>query len=268
MSQHQHTAQYITDQLLTALQPYAQKLMSKPPQGELQKRQLLRATLNTLPPFTLSEQETALLDDLLQQELAVKSVTTIDALPTLVRFGKADVKLWQGDITRLAADAIVNAANKELQGCFQPLHSCIDNAIHSASGVRLRDDCAVIIKAQGQFEETAKAKITSGYNLPCQYVLHTVGPIVQGNVTGEHQKLLQLCYENCLALADQTLGINSIAFCCISTGVFGYPQKPAAQAAVRAVQQWLLNNPNSNIDTVIFNTFKPEDTRLYQQFLQ
>ena len=268
MSQHQHTAQDITEQLLTALQPYAQKLMSNPPQGELQRRQLLRAALNTLPPFTLSEQETALLDDLLQQELAVKSVTTTDTLPTLVRFGKANVKLWQGDITLLAADAIVNAANNELLGCFQPLHSCIDNAIHSASGVRLRDDCATIIKAQRQFEETGKAKITSGYNLPSHNVLHTVGPIVLGNVTDQHQKLLQSCYENCLALASQTPGVKSIAFCCISTGVFGYPQESAAQVAVRAVQQWLLSDPNSNIDTVIFNTFMPEDTRLYQQLLQ
>lgn len=216
----------------------------------------------------MSEEEIALLDDLLLQELAAKSLTTIDTLPTLVRFGKANIKLWEGDITLLAADAIVNAANKELQGCFQPLHNCIDNAIHSASGVRLRDDCAAIIKAQGQFEETGKAKITNGYNLPCQYVLHTVGPIVQGNVTDEHQKLLQLCYENCLELANQTPGIKSIAFCCISTGVFGYPQEAAAQVAIKAVQQWLLNNPNSMIDTVIFNTFKPEDTRLYRQILQ
>ena len=267
MWQHQHTAQYITEQLLTALQPYAQKLMSKPLESEVQKRQLLRATLNTLPPFTLSEEEIALQDDLLQQELADKSVTTIDTLPTLVRFDKTNIKLWQGDITLLGADAIVNAANKELQGCFQPLHNCIDNAIHSASGVRLRDDCATIIKAQQQLEATGQAKITRGYNLPCQYVLHTVGPIVQRDVTDKHQRLLQLCYENCLTLANKTQGVNSIAFCCISTGVFGYPQEAAAKVAIKTVHQWLLNNPNSNIDTVIFNTFKPEDTRLYQRFL-
>jgi O-acetyl-ADP-ribose deacetylase (regulator of RNase III) len=267
MSQYQHLAQQIIEQLLAALQPYVQRLMAKPPEDEAQKRQLLRVTLNTLPPFTLNEAEIALLDDLLQQELAEKSLTTVDALPTLACLNKTKIKLWQGDITQLSADVIVNAANKELQGCFQPLHNCIDNAIHSASGVRLRDDCATIIKTQGQLEDTGQAKITDGYNLPCQYVLHTVGPIVQGNVTNEHQRLLQSCYENCLALAHKTQGVSSIAFCCISTGVFGYPQEEAAKVAINAVQQWLINNPNSSIDTVIFNTFKAEDTHWYQQLL-
>jgi O-acetyl-ADP-ribose deacetylase (regulator of RNase III) len=267
MSQHQDTTQHIIEQLLTALQPYAQRIMTGQPQGKAQRRQLLRATLNTLPPFTLSKEEIALLNVLLQQELTEKRVVTVDDIPTLVRFDKTKIKIWQGDITTLAADAIVNAANKELQGCFQPLHNCIDNAIHSAAGVTLRDDCATIIQTQGNFEETGQAKITSSYNLPCQYVLHTVGPIVQGAVTDEHQQLLQSCYENCLALANQTEGVSSIAFCCISTGVFGYPQRDAAKVAITAVHQWLINNPDSSIDTVIFNTFKGEDTHFYQQLL-
>ena len=264
MSQHHH----ITDQLLTLLQPYALKLMNPLPGDEAKRRQLLRASLNILPPFTLSKPHIALLDELLQQELAQKYVTKVNALPVQAHFGKTEIKLWQGDITLLASDAIVNAANKELQGCFQPLHNCIDNAIHSAAGVRLRDDCATIIQAQQQLEETGKAQITPGYNLPCQYVLHTVGPIVQGKLDDEHQQLLQSCYEHCLDLAAQTQGISSIAFCCISTGVFGYPQEPAAQVAIRAVKQWLLDHPDSQIETVVFNTFKPEDTELYKQLLE
>lgn len=264
MSQHHH----ITDQLLTLLQPYALSLMNPLPKEEAKRRQLLRASLNILPPFTLNEAHIALLDNLLQQELAQKYVTHVNALPVQTHFGKTEIKLWQGDITLLAVDAIVNAANKELQGCFQPLHNCIDNAIHSAAGVRLRDDCATIIQAQKQLEETGKAQITPGYNLPCQYVLHTVGPIVQGKVNAEHQQLLQSCYTHCLDLADQTQGIHSIAFCCISTGVFGYPQEPAAQVAINTVQKWFIDHPDATLKTVIFNTFKPEDTQLYQQLLE
>ena len=174
--------------------------------------------------------------------------------------------MWQGDITKLHTDAIVNAANKQMLGCFQPLHACIDNAIHSTSGPQLRDDCEIIMSTQGELEETGNAKITRAYNLPSRFVLHTVGPIVQsGTMLTEQQKdELASCYISCLEVANEIENIKTIAFCAISTGVFGFPKSEAAHIAVNTVNKWLTTYPN-HIEKIIFNVFSEGD---YQEYLK
>ncbi|HEY3189044.1 MAG TPA: macro domain-containing protein, partial [Solirubrobacteraceae bacterium] len=161
--------------------------------------------------------------------------------------------LWRGDITRLGVDAIVNAANAQMLGCFVPFHACIDNAIHSAAGPRLREDCARVMDAQGHDEPTAVCKVTRAYNLPSRYVLHTVGPIVRGPLAHEHESQLADAYPACLEAAAE-VGARSIAFCAISTGVFGYPKEPAARTALAAVAAWLDVHPSA-LDAVVFNVF-------------
>ena len=171
--------------------------------------------------------------------------------------------LWQGDITTLAVDAIVNAANSAMLGCFVPCHGCIDNAIHSAAGVQLRLECARIMAQQAE-EPTGRAKITRAYNLPCRYVLHTVGPIIDGQVTRQDRELLASCYRSCLELAA-TYGLKSIAFCCISTGEFHFPNELAAEIAIRTVKAFQQQNPNRM--EVIFNVFKDCDYEIYKKLL-
>lgn len=175
---------------------------------------------------------------------------------------------WQGDITTIQADAIVNAANSQMQGCFQPFHACIDNAIHTAAGPRLREDCHTIIQIQGEDEMTGTAKITRGYNLPSRFVLHTVGPIVhQGDLlTNGDRQALAGCYTSCLDLAKEHGDIKSIVFCAISTGVFGFPKQEAAPIAVEAVSTWLSRN-NHNFKYIVFNTFDEHTTALYKREL-
>lgn len=175
---------------------------------------------------------------------------------------------WQGDITTLQADAIVNAANSQMQGCFQPFHACIDNAIHAAAGPRLREDCHTIIHLQGEDEVTGTAKITRGYNLPSQFVLHTVGPIIhQGaHLTSGDKQALADCYTSCLDLALEHGDIESVAFCAISTGVFGFPKEEAASIAIDTVNSWL-STKNHSIKQIIFNTFDEHTTELYQRGL-
>ena len=174
--------------------------------------------------------------------------------------------LWQGDITTLRIDAIVNAANAAMLGCFRPMHACIDNAIHSGAGPRLREDCARIMAIQGHEEPTGAAKVTRGFNLPARYVLHTVGPIVNGPLNGEHDSLLTSCYHACLDLAAELGDARSVAFCSISTGVFGYPKAPAATTAIEAVSEWLLKHPDT-LDLVVFNVFSDEDRLVYERAL-
>ena len=170
--------------------------------------------------------------------------------------------LWQGDITTLKCGAIVNAANSGMTGCWMPCHNCIDNCIHTFAGVRLRYTCDQIMKQQGHEEPTGQAKITPAYNLPCDYVIHTVGPIVEGALTETHCRLLESAYKSCLAIAAEN-GIGSIAFCCISTGVFGFPQEKAAEIAVRTVKAY----QQTHDIKVIFNVFKDEDYTYYQRLL-
>ena len=174
------------------------------------------------------------------------------------------MKVWRGDITRLAVDAIVNAANAELLGCFRPGHACIDNAIHSAAGPRLRDDCARIIEIQGHLERTGDAKITRAYHLPSRFILHTVGPIVVGGqVQGPDERALASSYRSCLDLAHVTPSLRTVAFCAISTGVFGYPKDRAAGVAVRTVSTWLSGHPGA-FDLVVFTVFSDADERAYE----
>ena len=170
-----------------------------------------------------------------------------------------------GDITASDAEAIVNAANSGLTGCYLPCHACIDNCIHTFAGVQLRLDCAELMERQGHEEPTGQAKITPAYNLPCRYVLHTVGPIVSGDVTAEDERLLASCYRSCLALAEEN-GVESLAFCCISTGVFHFPNRCAAEIAVQTVRQY--KAASGSRMKVIFNVFKDQDREIYAQLLR
>lgn len=230
----------------------------------LEKRQtLMRALLNVRPPLSVNPKFLQAQDTELKQQLADKGIVTLSDIPSCQSDGR--FRIWQGDITRLQADAIVNAANNALLGCFVPLHRCIDNAIHSAAGVQLRLECDKLMRAQGHPEPTGCAKITKGYNLPARYVLHTVGPIVRdGKPTPEQEMELAGCYRSCLTLADAHK-LTSIAFCCISTGEFGFPQERAAQIAVETVIDCL--KTTSYIQTVVFNVFKDEDLSIYRGLL-
>ena len=230
------------------------------PDSAADKRRLLRALMNVRPPAPVSEDFLKVQDEYLQGVLAEKQVIRIADL-TPVQPG---LYLWQGDITTLAADAIVNAANSAMLGCFVPCHGCIDNAIHSAAGVQLRLECARIMAQQQGEEPTGRAKITKAYNLPCRYVLHTVGPIIHGMVTRRDKELLASCYRSCLELAA-AYGLKSVAFCCISTGEFHFPNEAAARIAIRTVEAWQREHPNGL--EVIFNVFKDVDYEIYKRLL-
>ena len=197
-------------------------------------------------------------DEFLQKQTAQKGVTDIADLQPVEK----NIYLWKGDITTLKCGAIVNAANSGMTGCYRPCHNCIDNCIHTFAGVRLRIKCAEIMKTQGHEEPTGTAKITLAYNLSCDYVIHTVGPIVQDGLTKKHCNLLKSCYQNCLELAVQS-DVKSIAFCCISTGVFGFPHDKAAEIAVQTVRKFLKTH---NIE-VIFNVFTEKDYEIYSGLL-
>ena len=231
------------------------------PKDEYNQKQLLRSLFNIRMPKETSEEFLKIQDEYLQEESRRKGITDIADLQPV----QDDIYLWQGDITTLKCGAIVNAANSQMLGCFQPCHGCIDNAIHTFAGVQLRRDCNDIMQKQGHNEPTGQAKITPAYNLPCKYVIHTVGPIVGGRLTNKDCELLKSCYLSCLKLAEEN-GVESIAFCCISTGVFGFPQKEAAQIAVDAVKKYKAEM-NSNIK-VIFNVFKDDDFIIYNELLR
>ena len=225
------------------------------------KRRLLRNLMNVRPPAPASEEFLKVQDAYLSERLAERGVTKLHDL-TPVQPG---IYLWQGDITKLACDAIVNAANSGMTGCYVPNHRCIDNCIHTFAGMQLREECAEIIEEQGYAEATGKAKITKAYNLPCKYILHTVGPIIQGTVTKKDCELLKSCYTSCLALAAEN-GLESVAFCCISTGEFHFPNEKAAQIAVATVKEFL--KQNTSVRKVIFNVFKDLDKAIYEGILQ
>lgn len=223
---------------------------------------LFRSSVNVRKPEPVSDEFLITQNELLQSLIAEKGITDIASLKPI----KDNIYLWRGDITTLKVDAIVNAANSGMLGCFVPCHACIDNAIHTFAGVQLRLECAEIMKKQGYPEPTGNAKITAAYNLPCKYILHTVGPIIQGVASDEDKRLLANCYISCLELAKQN-GIASIAFCCISTGEFRFPKEEAAKIAVQSVCNFLeTENHNRNMK-IIFNVFKEEDERIYQRLL-
>ena len=230
------------------------------PTGEKGEKDLLRALMNVRPAADAPADFLAVQDDYLKEAIAEKGVTDASALS----FDGNGCCVWQGDITTLCCDAIVNAANSGMTGCYRPLHTCIDNCIHTYAGVQLRKYCDGLMKAQGHEEPTGLAKITPAFNLPCKYVLHTVGPIVSGPLTDEHRALLASCYTSCLALADEN-GCKTVAFCCISTGVFGYPKEAAAQTAIDTVKAYK-ERTNSAIK-VIFNVFGDEDRQIYTRLL-
>ena len=253
--------QKMNEMLLTEMPEYRAQAAEVGASGE-QQRRLLRALMNVRPPRPLSEDFLALQDQLLSAERETRGVVDVMALPSVA--SDARIALWQGDITRLAADAIVNAANAALLGCFIPCHRCIDNAIHSAAGLQLREACAALMEVQGHPEETGTAQITEGYNLPARHVIHTVGPIVSGALTDRHRAQLASCYRSCLSLAAER-GLRSIAFCCISTGEFHFPRAAAAEIAVREVRDFLTRD--TSIERVIFNVFKDEDRNIYERLL-
>ncbi len=225
------------------------------------KRALVRAYMNERQTLPIPQEILDLQDALFWTETVERGIVDTDALKE-VKYG---IALWQGDITRLGADGIVNAANSRLLGCFIPGHNCIDNVIHSNAGMQLRRDCARIMAQQGQSEEVGEAKLTRAYNLPCKYVLHTVGPMIGREVQREQRAQLRSCYLSCLDLAQEA-GLRSLAFCCISTGVFNFPQAEAAEIAAGAVVNWKLHHPESGLK-VIFNTFKEEDTNIYRSIM-
>ena len=223
---------------------------------------LLRGLMNVRPPMPASEEFLGAQDAFLREMTREKGIVDVSQLPPCRKDER--LTLWQGDITTLRCGAIVNAANSQLLGCFSPCHGCIDNMIHTMAGVQLRLRCDEIMRAQGHEEPTGQAKITPGYDLPCGYVLHTVGPIVDGPLTKEHERLLASCYTSCLNLAAEN-GCESVAFCCISTGVFRFPPARAAQIAVETVTGWL-DRTGSGM-RVVFNVFKDTDREIYEGLL-
>ena len=224
------------------------------------QRQLLRGLMNIRAPQNADADFLKTQDEYLQDETAAKGVTDITDL-TPVQPG---LYLWQGDITALKCDAIVNAANSGMTGCYIPNHRCIDNAIHTYAGVELRLACAELMEQQGYPEPTGQAKITPAFNLPCRYVLHTVGPIISGRVTAEDKELLASCYRSCLKLAAEN-NLESVAFCCISTGEFHFPNDLAAEIAVATVKEFL--KKQTSVKKVIFNVFKDLDKAIYEKLL-
>ena len=240
------------------------------------KKRILRSLMNIRMPRMMAPSVLAVQDDYLKERNRENGIVQISDIPTIAdqgsRHSHADhISIWQGDITRLAADAIVNAANSQMLGCFVPMHTCIDNCIHTYAGVQLRSECnqkmnELRVKYGPDYEQpTAVPMLTDGYNLPAKKVVHIVGPIVTGRLTKDLEKDLADCYKNTLDLCLEN-GIRSVAFCCISTGVFRFPNKRAAEIAVRTVTDWLSVHSGA-IERVIFNVFKDEDKKYYEQEL-
>ena len=247
------------------------------PASEREKRNLIRSLMNVRMPKAISDELLNLQDDYLQEELEAKGVVDLSEIPSVKeaygsQISHADkLSLWQGDITRLNVGAIVNAANSQMLGCFVPCHGCIDNAIHSAAGMQLRAECNHIMTQRRNrygrtYEEpTGTATLTKSYNLPCDYVIHTVGPIVYGELNGAHCRDLRNCYRNVLECCIDN-DIKSVAFCCISTGEFHFPNEEAAKIALEIVTDFL-EEYSSSMERIIFNVFKDSDREIYEKLL-
>lgn len=242
------------------LQETAQRREREIPAGEEEQKRLLRGLMNVRLPGKISREFLEVQDAYLRAETAAKGITGLDDLKPV----SEGLYLWQGDITALRCDAIVNAANSGMTGCYVPNHRCIDNCIHSFSGIQLRLDCAEMMRMQGHEEETGKAKITKAYNLPCRYILHTVGPVIRGALTGADCDQLAGCYRSCLELAAEN-SLESVAFCCISTGEFHFPNDKAAQIAVSTVREFM--QQETSVKKVVFNVFKDLDREIYSKLL-
>lgn len=249
---------YLIEALLKEQPQYSE---TEIPLREQQQKILLRSLFNIRMPSPVSNAFLEVQNAYLQEEIRQKGITAFADLQPM----QSGMYLWQGDITTLCCDAIVNAANSQMLGCFCSNHGCIDNAIHTFAGVQLRAACAELMQRQGHSEKTGQAKITPAFNLPCKYILHTVGPIVQGSLTQRDKDLLADCYRSCLTLAEQN-GLKSIAFCCISTGEFCFPNEEAAQIAVQTVKEYKMQT-HSSIE-VIFNVFKELDFNIYRKLLR
>ncbi|MDO4962173.1 MAG: protein-ADP-ribose hydrolase [Eubacteriales bacterium] len=249
---------YLIDYLLNESREYKGMAV---PSDETSQRQFLRGLMNVRMPGEIGADFLEVQNEYLKEELAEKGIVTLEE----IQFSDESIGIWKGDITRLAVDAIVNAANSGMTGCYVPNHTCIDNCIHTFAGVQLRCECGRIMRIQGYEEPTGKAKLTPGYNLPAKHVLHTVGPIVQGRVTRHDEELLASCYTSCLDLAAEN-GLESVAFCCISTGVFHFPNQRAAEIAVQTVREYL--KKDSSVKKVIFNVFKDMDEQIYRELLE
>lgn len=230
------------------------------PQDEESRKVLLRGLMNVREPKSISKDFLRIQDEYLKNEISNKGITDIDDLKPV----ENGIYIWKGDITTLRCDAVVNAANNRMTGCYIPNHHCIDNAIHTYAGIELRTVCGKIMENQKGFEPTGKAKITPAFNLPCRYILHTVGPVIYDEVTKMDCDLLQSCYRSCLELAAEC-SLESIAFCCISTGEFRFPNRLAAETAVKTVKDFM--NKKTSIKKVIFNVFKDTDEKIYRQLL-
>ena len=232
----------------------------KMPSDKEGQENLLHTLMNVRMPGDIDDEFLRIQDEYLTHVNDEKGIVELCDIPEIQK----DTYVWRGDITRLAVSSIVNAANSGMTGCYVPCHNCIDNCIHTFAGVQLRNRCGEIMREQGHEEATGQAKITPAYNLPCKYVIHTVGPIVQGKLTVEHERLLASCYRSCLEVADEN-DADSIAFCCISTGVFMFPNERAAEIAVETVKAYR-QETDSRIK-VVFNVFKEEDEMIYRKLL-
>ena len=256
-----HTEQRIW--LIKELQRDESQLSDYPiPNDEQGQKDLLRGLMNIWVPKDLSDEFLKIQDEYLTEENRRAGITDINDLEPI----KSDNRLylWQGDMTTLRVDALTNPANSELLGCWRILHNCADNIVHSKSGLMLRKTCNCIMEKQGHPEPTGQAKITPAYNLPCDYVIHTVGPIVQGPLTKKHEQLVASCYKSCLDIAEEN-GVKSIAFCCISTGVFMFPNQRAAEIALETVKNWL--DETGSEMKIVFNVFKDIDFEIYEKLL-
>lgn len=230
------------------------------PEREDECFRLFRSLVNIRASKPISEEFLTVQDEYLRSEIVKKGITDAEDLPR----NREGISLWQGDITTLKCGAVVNAANSAMLGCFYPCHECIDNAVHTFAGVQLRLKCNEIMRAQNHEEPTGKAKITPAYNLPCDYILHTVGPVVNGNLTRLHENQLTECYRSCLELAAENR-IRSVAFCCISTGEFHFPNDRAAEIAIKTVTDFQRESRGEM--RVIFNVFKDKDYEIYRELL-
>lgn len=237
------------------------------PDDKTEQENLLRSLMNVRLPRDTEQSVIEVQDDYLQERMKENGVVELADI-SVIRDG---ISIWQGDITRLAVDAIVNAANSQMLGCFVPMHTCIDNCIHTFAGIQLRGECSrqmdqLRIKYGRNYEQpTAVPMLTDAYNLPAKKVIHIVGPIVQYKLSPALEKDLADCYRNTLEMCLEN-GLKSVAFCCISTGVFHFPNKRAAEIAVETVQEWLSEHPGQ-MERVIFNVFKDEDKRIYEGLL-
>ena len=256
---------YLVEEFKADSVQYKDLQMPKDTEG---KRRILRSLMNIRMPRKMDEAVLSVQDEYLQERIRENGIVELADIPII----RDRMSIWQGDITRLAVDAIVNAANSQMLGCFVPMHTCIDNCIHTFAGVQLRAECARQMEqlksryGRDYEQPTALPMLTDAYNLPARKVIHIVGPIVQGRLTTSLENDLAACYRNTLDMCLEN-GLKSVAFCCISTGVFHFPNKRAAEIAVQTVTGWLSEHPGG-MERVIFNVFKDEDKAYYEQLLQ